>query len=430
MKLHAIVALSALQLAVASADKLNPRHAKRQPPATTTPPPLDTSTTIPPLAHITYGMPTKVAPVFQATHTPGAKPPLAGAPNIPGALVLGSWPIQDKTPPTDSPEVQKWMKELEGFHIPDLAPTKGSTCDADPAAAANSAARGWWTCGGHIRSTDIVACPDKLNWGVSFDDGPSPYSTNLLKKLDEKDVKVTFFVVGSRVIERPNILIEEYMSGHEISVHTWSHSALTTLTTEQIVAELGWTRKAIRTVLGVTPTTMRPPKGDIDDRVRAISLAMGMIPILWTSTPDGGKFDSNDWRVAGGIATGPESYQSFEGLMNNGSNFPTGFITLQHDLFEITVDLAIGYTLDAAIAHQPKFELKPIGECMNLPAGNLYRETNQNATFPYTNTSGGVDIDGDGSVDFGTGAGAGFTNTIPFWSSISLVGLAIFGALL
>jgi hypothetical protein len=31
------------------------------------------------------------------------------------------------------------------------------------------------------------------------------------------------------------------------------------------------------------------------------------------------------------------------------------FITLQHDLFEITVDLAVGYTLDAALSHQPKF---------------------------------------------------------------------------
>jgi hypothetical protein len=33
----------------------------------------------------------------------------------------------------------------------------------------------------------------------------------------------TFFVVGSRVIERPAVLVEEYMGGHEISVHTWSH---------------------------------------------------------------------------------------------------------------------------------------------------------------------------------------------------------------
>jgi hypothetical protein len=29
------------------------------------------------------------------------------------------------------------------------------------------------------------------------------------------------------------------------------------------VAELGWTRKAIKSVIGVTPLTMRPPYGDI-----------------------------------------------------------------------------------------------------------------------------------------------------------------------
>ena len=115
----------------------------------------------------------------------------------------------------------------------------------------------------------------------------------LLQYLDEKDLQATFFVVGSRVIQYPDTLRDEYMSGHEISVHTWSHPALTTLTNEQIVAELGWTRLAIQKVLGVTPTTMRPPYGDIDDRVRAIALAMGMVPIIWTRGPQNNQFDTN-----------------------------------------------------------------------------------------------------------------------------------------
>ena len=76
----------------------------------------------------------------------------------------------------------------------------------------------------------------------SFDDGPGPNSTLLrihsrsrkiltlnhpapvlLEYLASKNLTSTFFVVGSRVISRPQILIEEYMSGHEISVHTWAH---------------------------------------------------------------------------------------------------------------------------------------------------------------------------------------------------------------
>src|ERR1700678_3187904 len=44
---------------------------------------------------------------------------------------------------------------------------------------------------------------------------------------------------------------------------TSTPKSLTSLSNAQIVAELGWTRKAIKAVLGVTPTTMRPPKGDI-----------------------------------------------------------------------------------------------------------------------------------------------------------------------
>lgn len=53
----------------------------------------------------------------------------------------------------DSPEVQAWLKELDGFNIPDLEPTTDGTCGSDPALAADAANRGWWTCGGWTRDT-------------------------------------------------------------------------------------------------------------------------------------------------------------------------------------------------------------------------------------------------------------------------------------
>ncbi|KAN0121014.1 hypothetical protein V8E52_003602 [Russula decolorans] len=284
-----------------------------------------------------------------------------------------------------SDEVQTWMQELNGFDIPSWSPTADGSCAGDPAAAGEASARGWWTCSRTTRDTDITSCPKKLDWGVSFDDGPGPWSEKLLNYLGKKSILATFFVVGSRVVERPAVLIEEYMAGHEISVHTWSHHPLTSLTNEQIVAELGWTRKAIQDVLGVTPTTMRPPFGDIDDRVRAISLAMGMVPIIWTTTLASGPFDTNDWRVAGGLVNSTVSFNTFEAILGNASSLDTGFIVLQHDLYEVTVDLAVGYTLDAALTHDPPFSLKPIGSCSDIPTQNLYSESNKNTTFPYTN---------------------------------------------
>ena len=45
------------------------------------------------------------------------------------------------------------MKELDGFNIPDITPTKDGTCAGDPVAAAAAAQNGWWTCGGYTRST-------------------------------------------------------------------------------------------------------------------------------------------------------------------------------------------------------------------------------------------------------------------------------------
>ncbi|KIJ65659.1 carbohydrate esterase family 4 protein [Hydnomerulius pinastri MD-312] len=349
-------------------------------------------------------MPTPSTLPVTATYSAGATPPIPGVPALPTPFVFMSadWPPQDQIAPTNTEEVSQWMQELNGFNIPNITPTADGTCVGDPAAASDAANRGWWTCGGYTRDTDITACPDKLTWGVSFDDGPGFYSEELLDFLSSKNMTSTFFVIGSRVIERPQVLVEEYMAGHEIAVHTWSHRPLTMLTTEQVVAELGYTRKAIKQVLGVTPTLMRPPYGDIDDRVRAISLAMGMVPVIWTRTPSGATFDTNDWKVPGGVVTGPQSFATFEAILSNATVLDTGFVVLEHDLYAQTVDLAIGYTLPAAMSFSPKLTLDSIGHCNHIPNTNLYRESNQNTTFPYANSSSG-----DPSVPSGSGGQGG-----------------------
>ncbi|THH29777.1 hypothetical protein EUX98_g4413 [Antrodiella citrinella] len=339
---------------------------------------------IPPLTAITSGMATGTTYAPTATFSPGSKPTaFSNAPQIPTFTVNPTdWPAMDKPPPTDTPQVQAWMLELEGHNIPDIPPTVDGTCGGDPTAAAAAEQNGWWTCGGWTRDTDIIDCPDKMTWGVSFDDGPAPYTQKLLNYMNSKDITATFFVVGSRALQYPDLLIEEYMAGHEISVHTWAHPPLTSRSTAQIVAELGWTRLIIQKILGITPTTMRSPYGDLDDRVRAIALAMGMIPIQWTRAPSGLTFDTNDWRVAGGTVIGTDQMAIFDSILSNATVMDNGFIVLQHDLFEITVDLAIGYTLPAATNHQPPFQLQRIGQCNNIPMSNMYVETNTNTTFP------------------------------------------------
>ena len=86
----------------------------------------------------------------------------------------------DVVAPTNSTQVAQWLTELEGVDIPDIAPTVDGDCGESPSAAVNAETNGWWTCGGYTRDTDIVACPDKMTWGVSFDDGPGPYSESYI----------------------------------------------------------------------------------------------------------------------------------------------------------------------------------------------------------------------------------------------------------
>jgi hypothetical protein len=83
-----------------------------------------------------------------------------------------------------------------------------------------------------------------MTWGLSYDDGPTYYSTgmrlhrsmlrvliitscivDLLNYVNANSLKTTFFIVGSRALSHPDILQAEYMAGHQVE-STKSHIAL------------------------------------------------------------------------------------------------------------------------------------------------------------------------------------------------------------
>jgi len=331
-----------------------------------------------PIGVSTTAQPTSALPT---TYAAGATPSIRGASPLPAVVINpAEWPSLDHVPDVNSAQVQQWMSQIDWSKVPDIPVTQLGGCQnaSNAAAVQNASANGWWTCGSHTRSSDVVACPEKNTWGMSFDDGPSPDTPRLLDYLVQHDLKSTFFVVGSRVISRPEMLQYEYMSGNQISVHTWSHPFLTTKTNAEIVAELGWTKEAIRRVTGVTPNTMRPPYGDIDDRVRSISLMMGLTPIIWT-TFNGATFDTFDWQIAGGVVNADTVLQRFETIINSTSQMDTGFIVLAHDLYQQSTSLAIDYVLPYALSRS-SLKIEPIFQCLGQSLSDVYIETAPNAT--------------------------------------------------
>ncbi|GAA6029177.1 hypothetical protein JCM8097_001638 [Rhodosporidiobolus ruineniae] len=346
----------------------------------------------------------EVTQPLPSTFAAGATPPVARAPTLPSIATLNPalYPALDRIPPIDSPEVKQWLSEIDLDNIPDIPPTAPGGCSNSSNAAALSEAgedgRCWWTCGGCTRASDITYCPTKADWGASFDDGPSPYTPRLLNLLEQQNLKSTFFIVGSRAISRPEMLQTEYMLGHQISIHTWAHSSLTTLTNEEIVAELGWTKKVIHDITGVTPNTMRPPYGDIDDRVRYIALQMGLRPIIWTQSGDQ-QFDTRDWQIGGGVVSAPDVYRNFETFLDSASStLSTGFIVLAHDLYQQSVDLAVDYILPKVI-NEGKLTIKTIAQCLGEDPSQAYIETSDNKTLPIQTTATVVGATGAGFVD-------------------------------
>jgi len=74
--------------------------------------------------------------------------------------------------------------------------------------------------------------------------------------------------------------------------------------------------------------------------------------------------------------------QNWKYILGNATTLKNGFIVLEHDLFEESVEVATGYILPDALAHNPPFGIKPVISCQGRSLTDAYIETNDNKTHP------------------------------------------------
>jgi peptidoglycan-N-acetylglucosamine deacetylase len=98
---------------------------------------------------------------------------------------------------------------------------------------------------------------------LTFDDGPSYIITpKILDILKENNVKATFFVVGSQINDRKEILKRIYEEGNSIGLHTYSHKYVTVYKSNDIfLNEMKKTADLIYSILGISPKIIRFPGG-------------------------------------------------------------------------------------------------------------------------------------------------------------------------
>ena len=121
---------------------------------------------------------------------------------------------------------------------------------------------------------------------LSFDDGPSKYTKEIVEILDKYNYNATFFVLGNKINYYKDELLYAYEKGNEIGNHTFSHPWLTHLEDEKTQNEINSTNEMIINIIGVKPKLFRPSYGDINKNLKE---NINMKIVMWTN-------DSNDWK--------------------------------------------------------------------------------------------------------------------------------------
>lgn len=142
-----------------------------------------------------------------------------------------------------------------------------------------------------IQSARPVYCAGARgkSFALTFDDGPSPYTPDIVRVLRRARARATFFDVGSRVTLWPSAARASTTVG-EIGNHTWSHAHLIGLPVVDTRHELVWAQDEIRRVLGITPQLFRPPYAEADASDDALARELGLLDVRWSA-------DSGDSRV-------------------------------------------------------------------------------------------------------------------------------------
>jgi peptidoglycan/xylan/chitin deacetylase (PgdA/CDA1 family) len=159
---------------------------------------------------------------------------------------------------------------------------------------------------------------------LTFDDGPSDWTSGILDTLAGENVKATFFVSGRFNMKgksgtsfkiHKDVLVRMKHEGHVIGNHTATHRTLTRMSEESIRSEILVNQRMLDDALGddsVTMTLFRPPLGcpwlsrvSAEEKIRVADITgRYAVTILWTYRMD--STDSWDWAAGEWYRNGPK----------------------------------------------------------------------------------------------------------------------------
>ncbi len=128
---------------------------------------------------------------------------------------------------------------------------------------------------------------------LTFDDGPGPYTGQILDILESKNVPATFCQIGEQVASYPAVEKRIVADGDVLCDHSWDHDEhLSQRGAADIDREMRRTRSAILSAAGVAPVYYRAPGGDFGDPVKRAAARNHLPMLAWA-------IDTRDWTRPG-----------------------------------------------------------------------------------------------------------------------------------
>jgi peptidoglycan/xylan/chitin deacetylase (PgdA/CDA1 family) len=127
-----------------------------------------------------------------------------------------------------------------------------------------------------------VPAPNEV--ALTFDDGPTPYTTPpILDYLEKNHIPATFFVEGLYARVWPYLVQREWNDGFAIGMHSWDHPMLTILPDGQMPHQFGDSLNSIHAAIGKDACIWfwRPPYGSYDPRILGVAKSYRLTTIIW-----------------------------------------------------------------------------------------------------------------------------------------------------
>ncbi len=123
---------------------------------------------------------------------------------------------------------------------------------------------------------------DRPAVALTFDDGPSESTPEILKLLHRHGARATFFQCGLNVRRLPEIAREVFAAGHEIGNHSYTHLLLSLKRAGIIDEEFSRTQKIIEDTTGFQPWLLRAPFGVRWFGLRQVQRRLGLLGVMWS----------------------------------------------------------------------------------------------------------------------------------------------------